>query len=176
MVRVNIKSNLFRVIVIALATFGVFVLAERQQRHSVEVRNQLIRRSLETNIRDRYVPLPFYQRKIVESPNIYVRDSSILRNNLPQLPEGRYFLIDMAAIADSAIRNGQFDYIQLSKLNIYPDSATIVWASSNGILSHKFNRVLYRTYKEDLFNYRLTPSGWIGGFSGTMHYTGLRVL
>lgn len=176
MIQVSIKSNLFRIIVIALSTFGTFVLAERQQRLSVEARGQLIRTSLESKFQDRYLPLPTFPGKMLGSKDIFIRDSSILRNNLPELPEGRFILVDRAAIADSAIQAGQFDYIELSHLNVFPDSATIVWGSSDAILSHKFNRVSYNTYREDWFKYRRTPTGWIGGLSCTVHYLGLRVL
>jgi len=176
MVRIRIKSNLFRLVVIALSIFGAFVLAERQQRLSVEARGQLIRASLESKFQDRYLPLPPFPGKMLGSKDIFIRDSSILRNNLPELPEGRFILVDRAAIEDSAIRAGQFYYFQLSQLNQYPDSATIVWGSSSGILSHKFNRVFHDTYREDWFKYRRTPSGWIGGLSHTVHYMGLRVL
>ena len=102
-------------------------------------------------------------------------DTIITQNNLPELPGGKFILINHNAVTDSATRNGAFCYFRLSQLDQHPYSAKVVWESSSGTLSRKFNKVYYFTYRVDKNNYQLTSTGWIGGLAGSMHYSGLRV-
>jgi hypothetical protein len=139
-------------------------------------RDQLIRLSLEAEFANRYLPLlPYTGKNFDEPKNIFILDSIIIRNNLPELPEGKFILINSKAIIDSARLVGKFDYIKLFRLTQYPDSATIVWESASEILSRKFNRFIYNIYRDDKYKYHLTSTGWIGGLTSSIHYLGLKV-
>lgn len=109
-----------------------------------------------------YRKLPSY-RGNVEARDVYILDSNIVRESLPELPEGKFIPISFPEIEDLAKQKGDVHFIRLAKLQIDTSTAEVVWERVSAVFSRKKDRVIYLTNRIHTATYHLTPVGWQSG-------------
>lgn len=153
----------------------IVILKVQNKKLTVEVKELIIHKSLESLFQYRYHPSLPYPGNINEAKEIFILDSSIVKDNIPKLPGGKFIILNRASIADSVYKKGNIEYLQILKMDKEADTVIIIWRKINGIYSHKLDKIIYQTNEDYILNYHHTSEEWIGGVSGDIHYANLRV-
>lgn len=154
----------------------IIILPKMQtQKLTVEVKEIIIHKSLESLFQFSYLPKFPYSGKINEAKKIFILDSNMVKNKIPKLPSEKFIILNRAAIADTVYKKGNIEFLQLLKIDKEADTVIIIWRKMDGIYSHKLDKIIYQTIEDYIFKYHHTSEEWVGGVSGVIHYTNFRV-
>ncbi len=137
------KSNLIWLSIVVIILTAIAISIIENHKLSQEDRGYIIRGSLELLFDMRNHPLPANHAAIIQNEEICIRDSILLKNNLPELQGVKFVFLNAASITDSVLKRGVFNYYQILKMDDEKDTVVITWRKESGVYSHKLSKIIY---------------------------------